>query len=202
MSLDEKPLLSSLNAMSVEADPHGAHGHQGAPAELIAPHRVARTAHLVKDVACGMTIDADTTPHHAEYQGKAYYFCSACCRTKFITDPQRYLRTEATASEPMALQPMSESAIYTCPMHPEVRQVGPGSCPVCGMALEPVVVATAAPPNPELIDMTRRFWIGLVLTLPVASLQMEGHFIEMNSWIEPSLSNWIQLAFASPVVLW
>jgi Cu+-exporting ATPase len=199
MSLDEKPLLSSSNALSVEADPHGAHGHQGAPAGPIPLHRVGRAPHLVNEVVCGMTIDADTTPHHAEYQGKAYYFCSASCWTKFIADPDRYLSTEATASERMALPPMSENTIYTCPMHPEVRQVGPGSCPICGMALEPVVVATAAPPNPELIDMTRRFWIGLVLMLPVASLQMGEHF---SSWIEPSLSNWIQLAFASPVVLW
>ncbi len=157
---------------------------------------------LVEDLVCGMTVDADTTPHHAEYQGRTYYFCSAGCRTKFIADPQRYLGSEPKAPEPMLPEPMPKGTVYTCPMHPEIRQLGPGSCPICGMALEPVVAAAEAPTNPELIDMTRRFWIGLVLALPVAALQMGGHFAQHGAWLEPSLSNWVQLALATPVVLW
>ena len=97
---------------------------------------------------------------------------------------------------------MPEGTIYTCPMHPEIRQVGPGSCPICGMALEPEVASLEAPPNPELADMTRRFWVGLVLALPAVVLEMGGHLVGGHGWIDPTLSNWIQFAFATPVVLW
>ena len=97
---------------------------------------------------------------------------------------------------------MPEGAIYTCPMHPEIRQVGPGSCPICGMALEPEVASLDAPPNPELADMTRRFWIGLVLALPAVVLEMGGHLAGGHGFLDPTLSNWIQFAFATPVVLW
>ncbi len=92
------------------------------------------------------------------------------CRTKFLADPERYLSPEAAKAEPV-----KPGAIYTCPMHPEIRQVGPGSCPICGMALEPVDVTAEQGPNPELIDMQRRFWIGLALALPVFLLEMGGH---------------------------
>lgn len=225
MNENEKALGFSSQAFdtTVEADPHEAHGHQHASADVI-PLQRDTTPRLVKDLVCGMTVDAETTPHHAEYEGELYYFCSASCRTKFVADPEHYLGSEAKAAEPMAPELMPKGTIYTCPMHPEVRQVGPGSCPICGMALEPVAVTAEAPPNPELIDMTRRFWIGLVLTLPVAALQMGGHFTEVSGWIDslsnfvqlqlaghlteisawiaPSLSNFVQLAFATPVVLW
>src|SRR5438132_2146261 len=87
-------------------------------------------------------------------------------------------------------------------MHPEIRQVGPGSCPICGMALEPEVASLDAPPNPELADMTRRFWIGATLSLPPVVLEMGGHLVGGHGWVDPTLSNWIQLAFATPVVLW
>ena len=97
---------------------------------------------------------------------------------------------------------MPEGTIYTCPMHPEIRQVGPGSCPICGMALEPEVASLDAPPNPELADMTRRFWIGLVLALPAVVLEMGGHLVGGHGFLDPTLSNWIQFAFATPVVLW
>ena len=87
-------------------------------------------------------------------------------------------------------------------MHPEIRQVGPGACPICGMALEPEIAGTETGPNPELIDMTRRFWIGLVLTLPVFTLEMGAHVVGTHNWVEPTLSNYVQFAFATPVVLW
>jgi len=103
-------------------------------------------------------------------------------------------------ADPKAAVP--EGTIYTCPMHPQIRQIGPGHCPICGMALEPEVASLDAPPNPELADMTRRFWIGLVLSLPTVVLEMGGHLAGGHGWIDQTLSNWIQLAFATPVVLW
>ena len=149
----------------------------------------------VLDPVCGMTVDPHTAKHRADYRGHTYYFCSAGCKTKFSTDPQKYL-------EPKAPEPVVEGAIYTCPMHPEIRRPGPGSCPICGMALEPEMPSAAAGPNPELVDMTRRFWIGLVLTLPVLSLEMGGHLTNLHMLLGKNMSNWIQFALATPVVLW
>jgi Cu+-exporting ATPase len=149
----------------------------------------------VIDPVCGMTVDPRTARHHADHRGHTYYFCSAGCRTKFTSDPQKYL-----GNRPPEVMP--EGTVYTCPMHPEVRQTGPGSCPICGMALEPDVVSADTGPNPELVDMTRRFWIGLVLTLPVFALEMGAHIFGAHGWIDPTLSNYIQFAFATPVVLW
>ena len=149
----------------------------------------------VLDPVCGMTVDPHTAKHRADHRGHTYYFCSAGCRTKFIADPQKYLGER----EP---EPVAEGTIYTCPMHPEIRQVGPGSCPICGMALEPEIAAPDTGPNPELVDMTRRFWIGLVLTLPVFTLEMGGHLVGPHNWVEPALSSYVQFAFSTPVVLW
>ncbi len=94
------------------------------------------------------------------------------------------------------------AAIYTCPMHPEVRQQGPGTCPICGMALEPVIVTADAPPNAELADMTRRFWYALAFALPVVVLEMGGHLVDLHAWLPQQTSNWIQLVLATPVVWW
>jgi P-type Cu+ transporter len=147
------------------------------------------------DPVCGMTVDPHTGKHRADYRGHSYYFCSSGCRTKFVADPQKYLGER----EP---EPVAAGAIYTCPMHPEIRQVGPGSCPICGMALEPEIAAPDTGPNPELVDMTRRFWIGLVLTLPVFTLEMGGHLAGPHNWVAPALSSYVQFAFSTPVVLW
>ncbi|MEA2924161.1 MAG: P-type Cu+ transporter [Alphaproteobacteria bacterium] len=92
--------------------------------------------------------------------------------------------------------------IYTCPMHPQIRQVGPGACPICGMALEPELVAATSEPNPELVDMRRRFWLGLALALPVVALEMGGHLANLHMIVDPTWSNWLQFVFATPVVLW
>ncbi|HEY7459012.1 MAG TPA: heavy metal translocating P-type ATPase, partial [Xanthobacteraceae bacterium] len=150
----------------------------------------------VKDPVCGMTVDPHTARHTAMHAGRPYYFCSARCRERFLADPEKYL-----AAEQARAQPVPEGTIYTCPMHPEVRQVGPGSCPICGMALEPELAAADAGPNPELADMTRRFWIGLVLALPVAALEMGQHAFGLHL-LEQQTSNWIQFTLATPVVLW
>ncbi|MEA2952260.1 MAG: P-type Cu+ transporter [Alphaproteobacteria bacterium] len=157
------------------------------------PSSGAKTA---VDPVCGMTVDPHATAHRAEHQGHPYYFCSAGCRSKFVADPQKYLGGKIQA------QPVAEGAIYTCPMHPQIRQPGPGSCPICGMALEPELASADAEPNPELVDMTRRFWIGLVLALPVVVLEMGGHLMGVHAWIEQTVSNWIQFVLATPVVLW
>ncbi len=147
------------------------------------------------DPVCGMSVDPHTAKHRAEHRGHNYYFCSAGCRTKFIADPPKFLG----AREP---DPVVEGAIYTCPMHPEIRRPGPGACPICGMALEPEIASADTGPNPEFIDMKRRFWIGLVLTLPVFVLEMGGHIFGTHNWVAPALSNDVQFAFATPVVLW
>src|SRR3954447_428267 len=156
-----------------------------------------RTGAEAKDPVCGMTVDPGTTPHHHSHRGTSYFFCSGGCRTKCAADPDQYLDT--AAREPAA--PMPDGTIFTCPMHPEVRQEGPGSCPICGMALEPETPTADTGPNPELIDMTRRFWIGVLLTLPVVALEMGGHLFGWQP-LAASQSRWVQLAFATPGVLW
>jgi Cu+-exporting ATPase len=147
------------------------------------------------DLVCGMSVDPHTAKHRAGHRGHSYYFCSAGCKTKFSADPEKYLG-------PRTPETVVEGAVYTCPMHPQIRQQGPGACPICGMALEPEMPSADTGPNPELADMTRRFWIGLVLAVPVATLDMGGHIAGPHNWVDPSLSNWIQFAFATPVVLW
>jgi Cu+-exporting ATPase len=152
----------------------------------------------VIDPVCGMTVDPHTTPHRHTHRGHPYYFCSSGCRTKFIADPAKYL--DGKDKRPAA--PVPEGTIYTCPMHPEIRQVGPGSCPICGMALEPEIATAETGPNPELVDMTRRFWIGLVLALPVFILEMGAHLVGAHAWIDQTVSSYIQFVLATPVVLW
>ena len=170
------------------ADPAGHAGHDHAP------HQHDSQA---RDPVCGMTVDPQTTPHHHTHRGTAYHFCSAGCRTKFAANPAKYLEPSADTDA----VPVPEGTIYTCPMHPEIRQPGPGSCPICGMALEPEMPTAGNGPNPELLDMTRRFWIGLALTVPVVVLEMGGHLFGLHL-LDPTPSNWVQLAFATPVVLW
>ena len=171
-------------------------GHQG-PGHSPGPD-AADSAHQVKDPVCGMMVDPHTTPHKAKHAGRPYHFCSAGCRAKFLAKPDRYRDPAAAAPA----EPVPEGTIYTCPMHPEIRQVGPGSCPICGMALEPVLVSLEAEPNPELIDMRRRFRIGLVLTIPVFILEIGGHLFGIGHLVSQRMSNWIQLVLATPVVLW
>ncbi|CCD99023.1 copper-transporting P-type ATPase [Bradyrhizobium sp. STM 3809] len=156
----------------------------------------AHDAAKVIDPVCGMSVDPATSKHRFEYRGQTFHFCSAGCRTKFAADPDQYLGEREPPPE------MPAGTIYTCPMHPEIRQEGPGTCPICGMALEPDVISLDDAPNPELADMTRRFWIGAVLAAPVVVLEMGGHLVGGHGLIDPVLSNWIQFALATPVVLW
>ncbi|WP_371345089.1 heavy metal translocating P-type ATPase [Ancylobacter sp. IITR112] len=174
---------------------HTHHAHADAPAH---PHdHGSPAAHMAKDPVCGMDVDPHTATLKAEHNGITYYFCAPGCRAKFIANPEKYLGDKAPA------EPVPEGTEYTCPMHPEIVQVGPGSCPICGMALEPMLVSLDDGPNHELIDMTRRFWVGLALTAPVFALEMGAHLIPaLHHAVPPALSAWIQLALATPVVLW
>ena len=159
-----------------------------------------------RDLVCGMQVQEDSPLRH-EYAGQTYRFCGKSCLEKFRADPTRYLtRPEETPTRtaPSTAHPEDSHAIYTCPMHPEVRQTGPGTCPKCGMALEPLEAALVEAENPELVDMTRRFWVGVTLTVPLLVVAMgdmlPGRPIERS--LGPTVSAWLQLVLASPVVLW
>lgn len=177
---------------------HGHHEHQHH-----ADHHGALT---VKDPVCGMDVDPATSKHHAVYGGRTFHFCSARCRDKFIAEPEQYLKpaTKPGAAAHSGEAPPQKGVIYTCPMHPEIRQEGPGSCPICGMALEPVTGGVEGEPNPELVDMTRRFWIGTALTVPLFILEMAAHIpgMGLHGIISPTTSLWVQFLLATPVVLW
>ncbi|MEJ1967458.1 MAG: heavy metal translocating P-type ATPase [Rhizomicrobium sp.] len=154
---------------------------------------MAASTTTVRDPVCGMTVDPKTTPHHATHEGTDYYFCSAKCAAKFAADPDSFVKAkEAAAPKP--------GVIYTCPMHPQIRRNGPGTCPICGMTLEPEMPTAMPEHNADLADMTRRFWIALALSAPVVVLEMGGHLMRLP--IRESVSNWIQFVLASPVVLW
>jgi Cu+-exporting ATPase len=166
---------------------------------------------LAKDPVCGMSVDPATAKHKAEHGGKTFIFCSGRCREKFVTDPARFVaapadapasRTHGHAHGALSPIPGPPSAIYTCPMHPQIRQDHPGACPICGMALEPEVATEATGPSAELVDMTRRFWVALALSIPVFALEMGGHVVDLHRIVPEGLSNWVQLALATPVALW
>jgi len=151
---------------------------------------------LVVDPVCGMKVDTAKSPHRHTHHGQDFYFCSAGCGGKFVADPDKYLKPRAAA--PPSETPAADGAVNTCPMHPQVRQIGPGSCPICGMALEPE--AGGEHDHGELADMTRRLWVCAILTLPIVVLEMGGHLGFMP--LQHQLSNLVQLALATPVVLW
>jgi Cu+-exporting ATPase len=150
----------------------------------------------VKDPVCGMLVDPHTAEHHAKYGERTYYFCSGRCEQKFVDKPTRYV-----ADEPVVAAAPS-GTIYTCPMHPQIRQAGPGNCPICGMALEPLISGSDQAGSSELRDMTRRFWIGLLLSLPVLALEMGGHLFGLDHILDRATSNAIQFILSTPVVLW
>jgi Cu+-exporting ATPase len=148
-----------------------------------------------------MSADPATAKHSARHGGQTYYFCSEGCKTKFLAEPERYLAAKGAAPPPPAGRAIA-GPVYTCPMHPEVRQTGPGSCPICGMALEPELISTEEAPNAELADMTRRFWIALILALPVVALDMGGHLFNLHALMGQQASNWAQFVLSTPIVLW
>jgi Cu+-exporting ATPase len=171
---------------------HANHDHQEAVA-------TAKTQGALKDPVCGMTVTVKSE-HHTEHGGHPFYFCSAKCLTKFTADPQKYT-ADAQGANPAkpALEPEQAGTIYTCPMHPEIRQDHPGDCPKCGMALEPEMPTLDEEENPELVDFTRRFWWTLPLTVVVTVLAMAGHRLSLFSG---DTQNWVELVLTLPVVLW
>ena len=166
---------------------HHAHHHAAHPAQ-------------VHDPVCGMAVDPATSPHQATHGGQVFYFCSNGCREKFLAAPARYL----SAAPPSAAA--APGTIFTCPMHPQVRQDHPGTCPICGMTLEPLTPSTEAPENTELHSMQRRFWVATALTAPIVLLAMGG-FVPglgpaLDRLVPPPVSVWLQLLLATPTVLW
>jgi len=178
-----------------------------------------------RDPICGMTPKPDT-PHRLMHAGQEVLFCSAGCKAKFEADPTKYTKPaeeHACCAQPDAasagaschghghkvhgapgvdLNTVPAGSKWTCPMHPEIVRDGPGSCPICGMALEPMMPSADAGPNPELIDMSRRFWIGAVLAVPVLALEMGRHFLGIDNFVSPVWNGWLQFVLATPVVLW
>lgn len=178
---------------------HASHGH-------LDP-KMPATAEVLKDPVCGMTVTAQS-PHHLEHAGRPYYFCGAKCLAKFTAEPAKFVQTGAVAPHAsLAAAPITAAlapevlagAVYTCPMHPEIRQNRPGNCPKCGMTLEPVLPELEETGNPELMDFQRRFWWTLPLTVVVAVLAMFGHRL---GWFDMARQSWIELALTLPTVLW
>ena len=168
---------------------------------------------IVTDPVCGMKVDTRDAVHRYELAGTPYFFCSARCLDKFRADPDRYLNPpdQAAGSETTGAAQAADGTIWTCPMHPEIRRDGPGTCPICGMGLEPLEPSLEEEANPELVDMTQRFWISALLSLPLVLLTAGA---ELFGWHPFSMelsprhllpvptAMWIQLALATPVVLW
>ncbi len=171
------------------------------------------------DPVCKMLVRAETAAGEYEYNGVTYYFCNIGCHEKFAADPEKFLLSSppykggvaAASADGVVLSHDASLSLgddsndqieYTCPMHPEMRQIGPGTCPKCGMALEPMVISLDATPDPEYADMKRRFWISAVLTLPVFLLAMSEMFPAVHTVVSPRASIWIQFVLATPVVLW
>src|ERR1051326_5715784 len=169
------------------------------PHEQAYVHAATLDIPSVVDPVCGMRINPGDL--HPEHGGKPYYFCSPKFLAKFVAKPELYVQPD---EKPRPTPPSAalSATKWTCPMHPEIVRDAPGSCPICGMALEPVMPGAAPGGNPELKDMARRFWIGIVLSLPVLALEMGGSMLGLRQVLGLQLSNIIQLIFATPVVLW
>ena len=173
------------------------HGDDTAPGALVEK--------VYTDPVCGMRISADPSKS-VTHDGTSYYFCSSKCMVKFSADPRQYLHKHASSAPNPILTgkvPTAQDVIYTCPMHPEVRQIGPGNCPICGMALEPLL-ATAAEDTSELRDMTGRFWVSVVLSLPLLVITMSEFIpgLNLHHMLSADAFNWLQALLATPVVLW
>jgi Cu+-exporting ATPase len=167
-----------------------AHRHDGSPEAT------------ERDPVCGMTVDPATAQHDAEHEGRRYYFCSAGCRQRFIADPGRYLAPDQAPGE-QATAPSDGQTLWTCPMHPQIVRPEPGSCPICGMGLEPMVPTGGEPENPELRDMTRRFWVGAALSVPLLGMVMAAHVSMPVAAVTASRpAVWLQLALGTAAVLW
>src|SRR6476620_6287012 len=173
--------------------------YSGLPPHLASMNEASRThVHMATDPVCGMQVDPGAGRPTAAHEGHTYYFCSPGCQTKFNSDPKRYLTKHD------APKPLPKGTLYTCPMHPEIVQEGPGHCPICGMTLEPMGVPGEDELNPELADFTRRLWVAVPLSLTLMALDMSEHFFHLNllPLLSPEAQQWLKLALAIPAVLW
>src|SRR5262245_26527001 len=181
----------------------------------------------VVDPVCGMTIDPANAVGHVDYLGQTYYFCGKSCLERFKTDPAKYATPGAEPESPVVIargthspefeqlgfsnritdpgsRVPAQSTKWTCPMHPEIVRDAPGSCPICGMALEPMTITAEEPENEELRDMTRRFWTGAALTIPTLVIGMADVIPgkPFERVLVPPIATWAQLVLSTPVVLW
>ncbi|HUG22925.1 HAD-IC family P-type ATPase, partial [Piscinibacter sp.] len=162
-------------------------------------HAPPTAADGLKDPVCGMAV-TDSSPHHLEHGGRTYYFCNPKCQVKFAAEPAKFIASGSAAAVAAPAAPEAVAGtIYTCPMHPEIRQDHPGSCPKCGMALEPELPTLEEEENPELVDFQRRFWWTLPFTVMVTFLAMAGHRL---GWFEVAVQSWVELVLTLPVALW
>src|SRR5512145_1722528 len=172
-----------MSACCASAESHATHDL------MHSMHRDPSKTETATDPVCGMTVNVGVDTPKAEHRRRTYYFCGRKCREKFTAEPDRYLKAPE--------QPKQEAAApgvkWTCPMHPQIVRDAPGSCPICGMALEPMTPTLSTGPNPELLDMQRRFLVGLALTVPVLALEMGRHVLMLDQWIDPKTGNWLQL---------
>jgi P-type Cu+ transporter len=150
-----------------------------------------------RDPVCGMAVDPAAAKHRSDHADRAYYFCSRRCRERFETDPARYMTPSASDPPHVA----DGEVLWTCPMHPQIVRKGPGSCPICGMALEPMTPVEGEAANPESRDMTRRFWVGVVLSIPLVALAMAEDFVR-RALLAPRAAVWVELMLATPAVVW
>lgn len=176
-------------------------------------HDIPQNGATARDPICGMMVDPATTPHHMEHNGREYYFCCAGCKERFAAivahkpkfdgDAEEHVPVHKHVDSSQSHHQAVDAGQWTCPMHPEVQSDKPGPCPVCGMALEPVKVSSEAAPNAELSDMKRRFWVALVLAVPVFVLEMGAHLVPaLHEFVPMHASHWAQFVLATPVVLW
>ncbi len=184
---------------------------QNAPVQISRTHADEKTDYI--DPVCGMTVNPESAAGNFEFERETYYFCAESCLNKFRQNPKQYLDKQSIQNAPVQISKIRVEdetqngdapggVEYTCPMHPEILQIGPGSCPICGMALEPLVISLDDAPDPELIDMTRRFWISVAFALPVFVLAMGEMVPGFGGIVPPKISIWLQFIFATPVVLW
>ncbi|GAB4560641.1 MAG: heavy metal translocating P-type ATPase [Rhizobacter sp.] len=176
---------------------HGHERHEGHKGHTHHPVVPPAGAETLKDPVCGMTV-TEQSPHLLQHEGRPYYFCSAKCQGKFAAEPGKYLAPVLPAQTAVPVQ-VEAGTVYTCPMHPEIRQDHPGNCPKCGMTLEPVLPALDEEENPELVDFKRRFWWTLPFTVVVTVLAMFGHGL---GWLDMATQSWVELVLALPIVLW
>ena len=173
---------------------HAHHGHEQS-------HHHAAVA--IKDPVCGMSVDPRTAKHRLDHDGETYFFCSAHCLQKFGATPDVYVGGAGASPQTSDEAVAGDDAVYTCPVHPEIEQIGPGTCPKCGMALEPKQISADEGPSTEYVDMRRRFWISAVLALPLVVVAMGRHIAPSTfDVVSAGWLNWFELAVATPIVLW